>query len=285
MGLYLKCWSDDIYIDQLIHRFWKLNLQLIARYAHWIKSIHSTQISSSTAPSKDNLSLSEIASIIADTHALKEKVQALYKNTIEPLIVKKQFKDTSLFQNALDNQLNELTIHNNDLVDYIVTNLCNQSIVHLKQAQDVPRLFRHTNRPNPTDPSSYISSALSPCISFHQQQSFMDPELLSQWMTKCAALISDKYLLTVSDVLNSVRKMEESMMRLQKMRKSKDTQSTGSNGVLSDDDKIRLQLSIDVETFGNKMNACGVSVESIEQYQSLVRIVEEARKKKTEQSS
>ena len=39
-----KCWSDDIYIDQLIHRFWKLNLQLIARYAQWIKSIHSTQV-------------------------------------------------------------------------------------------------------------------------------------------------------------------------------------------------------------------------------------------------
>ena len=46
------------------------------------------------------------------------------------------------------------------------------------------------------------------------------------------------------------------MMRLQKMRKSKDTQSFGSdnNGTLSDDDKIRLQLSIDVDTFGKKVN-------------------------------
>ena len=68
------------------------------------------------------------------------------------------------------------------------------------------------------------------------------------------AFLFRRYLLTVSDVLNSVRKMEESMMRLQKMRKSKDTQSTGNNGVLSDDDKIRLQLSIDVETFGRKVS-------------------------------
>ena len=68
--------------------------------------------------------------------------------------------------------------------------------------------------------------------------------------------MSFRYFLTVSDVLNSVRKMEESMMRLQKMRKSKDTQSFGSdnNGTLSDDDKIRLQLSIDVDTFGKKVN-------------------------------
>ena len=35
------CWSDGIYIEALAHKFWKLSLQLLSRYATWIKSISS----------------------------------------------------------------------------------------------------------------------------------------------------------------------------------------------------------------------------------------------------
>lgn len=31
-----QCWSDDIFLYGLSHRFWKLTLQLIKRYNNWI---------------------------------------------------------------------------------------------------------------------------------------------------------------------------------------------------------------------------------------------------------
>lgn len=34
-----ECWSDGIYIEALTHKFWKLSLQLISRYATWITEI------------------------------------------------------------------------------------------------------------------------------------------------------------------------------------------------------------------------------------------------------
>lgn len=55
-----------------------------------------------------------------------------------------------------------------------------------------------------------------------------------------------RYLSITNDVLTSVRKMEESLKRLKRAKGS----SASSGQGLSDDDKIRLQLFLDVQTFG-----------------------------------
>lgn len=31
-----RCWKDGVFIHQLTHRFWKLSLQIIARFSVWI---------------------------------------------------------------------------------------------------------------------------------------------------------------------------------------------------------------------------------------------------------
>jgi len=75
-------------------------------------------------------------------------------------------------------------------------------------------------------------------------------------------------------------------MRLQKMRSSGGRSSTSnisglsSSNSLTDDDKIRLQLYLDVEYFGKQMNKCGVEVENVEKYQQLLVMVEEAKEKR-----
>lgn len=58
----------------------------------------------------------------------------------------------------------------------------------------------------------------------------------------------------MSDVLHSVRKMEESLKRLKQARKSTPANPGGSSGGgMSDDDKIRLQLALDVEYLGDQV--------------------------------
>ena len=62
-----------------------------------------------------------------------------------------------------------------------------------------------------------------------------------------------RYLGIISDVLMSVKRTEDSLKKLkQRGRKSQDT--GGGSTSISDDDKIRLQLSLDVETFVNQVN-------------------------------
>lgn len=68
----------------------------------------------------------------------------------------------------------------------------------------------------------------------------------------------DRYYETISEVLSSVRKMEESLKRLKQARKGAAATSTaGANGGPTDDSKIRLQLALDVEYLGEQVNADG----------------------------
>lgn len=63
-----------------------------------------------------------------------------------------------------------------------------------------------------------------------------------------------RYYETISEVLSSVRKMEESLKRLKQARKGASTAATaGANGGLTDDGKIRLQLALDVEYLGEQV--------------------------------
>lgn len=63
-----------------------------------------------------------------------------------------------------------------------------------------------------------------------------------------------RYYETISEVLSSVRKMEESLKRLKQARKGASaTSSAGANGGPTDDSKIRLQLALDVEYLGEQV--------------------------------
>lgn len=63
-----------------------------------------------------------------------------------------------------------------------------------------------------------------------------------------------RYYETISEVLSSVRKMEESLKRLKQARKGAATAAAaGANGGLTDDSKIRLQLALDVEYLGEQV--------------------------------
>lgn len=70
-------------------------------------------------------------------------------------------------------------------------------------------------------------------------------------MPRC--VLCCRYCETVSDILHSVRKMEESLKRLKQARKTTSPNPGGSGGGMSDDDKIRLQLALDVEYLGEQV--------------------------------
>lgn len=55
-------------------------------------------------------------------------------------------------------------------------------------------------------------------------------------------------------MLSSVKKMEESLKRLKQARRTAASNPVGTNGGMSDDNKIRLQLALDVEYFGKQVS-------------------------------
>ena len=84
--------------------------------------------------------------------------------------------------------------------------------------------------------------------------------------------LSRKYLANVSEVLDGVQKMEESLRRLKRGRDKQNANVAAAGqeksgeklekGV-SDDDKIRLQLFVDVKHYIQTVKSLGVDVDSI----------------------
>jgi len=77
-----------------------------------------------------------------------------------------------------------------------------------------------------------------------------------------------------SDVLTSVKKMEDSLKRLKKVRGT--DKSSGNQG-MSDDDKIRQQLILDITNYGEQVRNVVIkihySIQATSKYLKTVKVV------------
>ena len=86
-----------------------------------------------------------------------------------------------------------------------------------------------------------------------------------------------RYYAAVVDVLTSVQKTEESLRRLKNLReKSGNANQPERAGGMSDDDKIRLQLHVDIITWTNEIEKLGIGRMRIEKLTDLITLVEES---------
>lgn len=84
----------------------------------------------------------------------------------------------------------------------------------------------------------------------------------------------------MNDVLTSVQKTEESLRRLKNLReKSGATQQGNASATgISDDDKIRLQLHVDICAWCDEIENLGIDRHSVDKLIELIQLVEESTK-------
>nr|CAG4643101.1 EOG090X03KZ [Ilyocryptus agilis] len=296
LNLLMSCYSPEIYIAPLAHRFWKLSLQMMARYQKRFSEILTEQLKRfETAAATISLSLTQSSSSAKLTDLLDTASactsnsltleQLVYLDSDVRLILKElpvvwdaAWKRLGLFagkshgdlQKAFqtsvkrfeDNLLPRIT-------QAIISELGVQCATHLRNVTDIPRLYRRTNKEPPTKCFGYVSLLLTPINEFRTQNSDR-AESVSVWTRGVLESLTQQYMAAVSDVLTSVQKTEESLKRLRKERIP-----TASAGI-SDDDKIRMQLVIDVDAYVEIALPIlnGVKIREI---QALLDVVESAR--------
>ncbi|XP_019521395.1 PREDICTED: conserved oligomeric Golgi complex subunit 2 isoform X2 [Hipposideros armiger] len=306
-----RCWSDTMFLPSLAHRLWRLTLQILARYSVFVNELLLRPISNENAKdiknpvvtgSKDpsitqgnsedqgggpsetkpaaSISSTHLLYVVADLDRLQEQLPELLE-TIKPKLEMIGFKNFSSISALADSQLS-LSACMPPLSSRIVRDLSESCFSYLKSALEVPRLYRRTNKEVPTTASSYVDSALKP---FYQLQSGhkdkLKQALIQQWLEDALSDSTHKYCETVSDVLHSVRKMEESLKRLKQARKTTSTNPGGSSGGMSDDDKIRLQLALDVEYLGEQIQKLGLQTKDIKSFPALTELVAAAKDQAT----
>ncbi|XP_074229295.1 conserved oligomeric Golgi complex subunit 2 isoform X1 [Camelus bactrianus] len=309
-----RCWSDKMFLPPLAHRLWRLTLQILARYSVFVKELLLRPISNESAKdikkplvtgSKDpsvtqgtsedqgsgpseakpvaSVSSTQLVYVVADLDRLQGQLPELLE-TIKPKLEMIGFKNfSSISVAALEDSQLALSTCLPALSSRIIQDLSESCFSYLKSALEVPRLYRRTNKEVPTSASSYVDSALKP---FHQLQSGHKDKLkqaiIQQWLEGALSESTHKYYETVSDVLSSVRKMEESLKRLKQARRSAPTNPTGpAGGGMSDDDKIRLQLALDVGYLGEQIQNMGLRTEDLRSFPALAELVAAAKDQAT----
>lgn len=188
---------------------------------------------------------------------------------------------TSIITKCYEESVNHLKGQINNIDELIVDKISGVCLPFLKQVSDIPRLYRRTNKELPSKPCGYLNSLMEPAELFHSEYRLYST---STWLTSVFNVITDKYFLLVGQVLEAVQKMEDSLKRLKKIRDktttNKDSSSSSTtkeekNGKISDDDKIRLQLFIDVRYYVRKMEQLGVDKDKIDKINELENMVKE----------
>jgi len=138
----------------------------------------------------------------------------------------------------------------------------------VKGVGDIPRLYRRTNRETPSKPCTYIVNIVEDFRSFKSSQAALCSEaVMVEWLSSAGEGLLATYFVQVSEVLNNVTKMEESLKKLKKVRErsgaaGREGAEPRAGGGLSDDDKIRLQLYLDVAYCLKELASMGCRVEA-----------------------
>ncbi|XP_016051511.1 PREDICTED: conserved oligomeric Golgi complex subunit 2 isoform X2 [Miniopterus natalensis] len=308
-----RCWSEQMFLPSLAHRLWRLSLQVLARYSVFVNELLLRPISNESAKdvkkplvtgSKDSsitqgnsedpgsgpsetkatasITSTQLVYVVADLDRLQEQLPELLE-TVKPKLEMIGFKNFSSISAALEDSQLSLAACVPALSARIVQDLSESCFSYLKSALEVPRLYRRTNKEVPTTASSYVDSALKP---LYQLQSGHKDKLkharIQQWLEGALSESTHKYYETVSDVLYSVKKMEESLKRLKQARKTTPANPGGSStGGMSDDDKIRLQLALDVEYLGEQIQKLGLQTKDIKSFPTLAELVAAAKDQAT----
>lgn len=150
---------------------------------------------------------------------------------------------------VLDQLKNSSALIINERITNIISAECMES---LKLAKSITSHYRHTNKPAPTESSYFIPTIFEPYFTFvEQNEGWIDDDIGLEWAQVVARAVITQYTTTINDLLTSMTKTEQSLKKLKNGNKE-------SKGDMSEEDKIRLQIYLDVQQLGHEVKPLSV---------------------------
>ncbi|EDW80906.1 uncharacterized protein Dwil_GK11309 [Drosophila willistoni] len=277
-----RCWSEGVYLPELLPKFYKLNVQIVLRLCRWISdTIQASKRSDFARPYTQHQLLIALHSDIRKLDGYLPELQQLIIQSVPSEKRTKVFKD--VLAKTLLTLADALGAHLATIQDTLVQLLINEcGSENVRQVNDLPRLYRKTNREVPTRCSGYVEQMLRPLKTFAKQhETQLGTLVVEHILAEVASNITKAYFNVVSEVLTSVQKTEESLRRLRNLKSGGAAAAqTNNSSAISDDDKIRMQLRVDVTTWRQELSQFNFQPNQIEKLQELSNTVEESLKPK-----
>lgn len=250
-----RCWAGDVYVPSLVHRFWKFTLQLISRYTLWMEGIEGDEIVLTLAT--------------ADAYSLVKKIPILFKTNILPRLLALGLENCDHLEKSLENSYDSLIEKSASLLKKVKDIILNKSVDQFKSVNELPRLYRRTNKEVPSKPSKYITSFCNILINYVEgSASFLPVEKKNSLILDIIQEISNQFESVADELLISVKKTEESLRRLKRK-----TGASASQGSVTDDNKIRMQIILDIDSFRSQAQDLGAT----SRVENLLKLLDRAK--------
>lgn len=279
-----SCWSDDVLILSHSDKFLRLSLQLISRYTTWLSSGLTARKASdggSSSPADAEWALSvpveDFIYVMHDVNAVMGElsesgnfvghvIRLLAACPVEVLTLVKQ----SILQ-AVEPLKELLPVIMNVMIGVIVKK-SNEDLKHLK---GITATYRMTNK-LPVRHSPYVSGILHPLKVFLEGERvhYLSEDDKTKLRHGSTDKITAIYYDMVSEVVNVARKTESSLQRLRQGAQRRVGASTdASDNIISDTDKICMQLFLDIQEYARNLRTLGIDAREIESYRALWQCV------------
>ncbi|XP_076065748.1 conserved oligomeric Golgi complex subunit 2 [Oratosquilla oratoria] len=298
-----RCYAAEVFLPPLLHRFWKLSLLILSRYRSWVVGVTEKFQKNSSLTVKEgapgaspvkvgepqgvqnergNKSSTEITQsavhLVHDVIKLGRNLTQLHTSHISSWVLHQPKDKQDLIIDILKKEGKKLEQLVGGLSKIIISSLKTESCAPLRQVADTPRLYRRTNRAPPSAHQPYISSSINTIATFINTNGMnVDQAMLHLWLSQIFSSLSEQYRIVTYDVLSSVQKMEESLKRLKRARDRSGQAGAETTGQLTDDDKIRMQICLDVEYLGQQMKEMNVDTSKIDSYTALLSMAQNAK--------
>jgi len=149
----------------------------------------------------------------------------------------------------------------------IAEELAERCKTELNFLKTIPQSYRMTNKPAPTRALVFVGNIIEPLRSYLGQ---MGGDSAAQGALACSvvAAVCQSYSTQAGELIATAQKTEES---LRKLKASRQGGMANAEGAMSDVEKIRLQVQLDVQEFGRQItDVCGVPATDLPSYTELV---------------
>ncbi|ETO78126.1 hypothetical protein F444_06786 [Phytophthora nicotianae P1976] len=263
------CWSERVFLAPLLPNFCKLCVQLFAYYIDiWKEPLLNTvavinsgnKADFATVPLYFLSTEEDLLFAGSDFHVLYKKISqyllAIVKTHVDTFTDDSQAFVTELFQEPLAS-LAELEARCWSTAVTMVSADCKKVLPAIRT---VKGQYQMTNKPPPTNPSTYVVSIIQPMQEFLEKWGMhFDAAKKQQLLQAIVEEVCDVYSSLSSELLRSALELEESL-KSRKLQRHSGSSSTLANNTVSDTEKMRMQLLLDLQEIQREVAALGLDV-------------------------
>ncbi|KAL5111185.1 Conserved oligomeric Golgi complex subunit 2 [Taenia crassiceps] len=262
-----RCWSEDVYLDALRHRFWKLTLQLINAYGYLIGEKALNQ----SINSSDKVGISSVEPLLLVLFDGSLFLKWINEGNLANLVLPKiNLQQADPLPDWMTQCIEDSSERINTALTSTESKICRvfeeKMQSSTKQIQDLPRQYRRTNRDWPSTPSAFMSRIVEHLTDLAQvlqsgvlskPQVEASPVLHSKFVELFERIVlqtTNMYHTQTSELMVSVRKVEDSLRRLRVARAVGGAQQAGVANK-TDDDKIRHQVHVNTLEYASQLKS------------------------------